>query len=117
MIVRILAVLLAAIAPLAARDAKQQARIDALLAKVEALDGATFVRNGTAHDAREAAGHLRLKLGRAGERVKTAEDFIDGIATKSSITGRAYRIRFKDGSESEAGPWLHGELGKIDGKP
>mgnify|MGYP002621962165 FL=1 len=114
MIVRLFVLLLLAAAPLFARDAAENARIEALIGKIEALEGAKFVRNGKAHDAAEAADHLRMKLKRAGDRVKTAEDFIDGIATKSSVTGRPYRIRFKDGSETETGPWLHDRLNEID---
>jgi len=111
---RILAFLLALALPLLARDPKEDARIDALLSHVESLDGATFIRNGSEHDARKAAEHLRMKLGKAGERVKTAEDFIDGIATKSSFSGKPYRIRLKDGSEENSGPYLHRQLDAID---
>ncbi len=114
MIRRLVLLLLMVAVPVLARDAKEDARIDALLGKIEALEGAKFIRNGTAHEAGEAADHLRMKLKRAGERVKTAEDFIDGLATKSSFSGKAYRIRFKDGSEKETGPWLHQQLKKID---
>jgi hypothetical protein len=101
-------------ASLFARDAKEDARIDALLKGIASLEGATFVRNGEEHRAKDAADHLRSKLERSGERVKTAEDFIDGCATKSSVTGKPYKIRFADGVEKESGPYLHGELRKID---
>lgn len=111
---RILALLFALALPLFARDAREDARIEALLKHVASLDGATFVRNGSEHDATKAADHLRMKLGKAGERVKTAEQFIDGIATKSSFSGKAYRIRFKDGAEKDSGPYLHAQLDKID---
>lgn len=114
MVLRLIALLLLTAAPLFAREAKEDARIDGLLGRIVALEGAKFIRNGKAHEAREAADHLRKKLKRAGERVKTAEDFIDGLATKSSFSGKAYRIRFKDGSETATGPWLHGQLKEID---
>lgn len=113
---RFLALLLALSLPVLARDAKEDARIDALLLRVESLEGAVFIRNGGEHDAKAAAEHLRMKLGKAGDRVKTAEQFIDGIATKSSLSGKPYRIRFADGSEKETGPWLHGQLKEIDAK-
>ena len=111
---RIFLLLFAMAASLFAREAKEDARIDALLKQVASLEGATFIRNGSEHSAKEAADHLRKKLGRAGERVKTAEDFIAGCATKSSITGKPYKIRFSDGSEEESGAYLHAELKKID---
>ncbi|MCH7225412.1 DUF5329 family protein [Haloferula sp. A504] len=116
MVRRCFLLFLCAALPLLARDAKEQARIDSLLGSIESLEGAKFIRNGKAHDADEAADHLRKKLDRAGDRVKTAEDFIDGLATKSSFSGKPYRIRFKDGSETATGPWLHGQLKEIDGK-
>ena len=113
---RALTFLLALSLPLSARDAGEDARIDALLAKVASLQGATFFRNGSGHEPKEAAKHLRMKLKRAGERVKTAEDFIQACATKSSLTARPYKIRFADGTEKECGPYLRAELARIDGK-
>jgi hypothetical protein len=41
---------------------------------------------------------LRLKLKVAGNKVKTAEDFIKLCASKSSITGEPYLMRLADGT-------------------
>jgi hypothetical protein len=84
----------------------QHARIERLLA---ALHGAsvTFIRNGTDYTAAEAAAHLRTKWEHAGNRIRTAEDLIDQLGTRSSTSGRPYRIRLADGTERDAGPWLH----------
>ena len=71
--------------------------INYLITSIETLDNARFVRNGTAYDAKTAAGHLRLKLRNAGSRIRTAEDFIRYCASVSSITGTPYQIRFSDG--------------------
>lgn len=106
--------LLAFPATLFARDAKQDKRINALLTNVENLQGATFIRNGKSYDPKTAASHLRMKLGKAGDRVKTAEDFIKGIATKSYFTGRLYQIKLKDGSKVESGKYLSKQLAAID---
>ncbi len=73
--------------------------IEALLNYVGGLDGATFIRNGSAHSAREAESHLRLKWEKQAKKVATAEDFIVLCGSKSSMSGERYRIRFKDGSE------------------
>jgi hypothetical protein len=81
-----------------AQDSGEAAKIRYLIESVETLQGATFIRNGSEYDARKAADHLRLKLKRAGERVKTAEDFIRFCGSKSSVSGKAYRIRFSDGT-------------------
>jgi hypothetical protein len=95
--------------PARALDAPAKAEIDWLIGRVE-KSGARFVRNGTEYAASEAASHFRLKLSRAGKRVKTAEDFIAGLATKSSLSGEVYQMRFADGKTVPAGDWLRGQL-------
>ncbi len=56
----------------------------------------TIVRNG---DARITAGSrialLRLKLGNTRNRIDTAEQFIDKVASSSSITGKPYIIKIR----------------------
>jgi len=73
-------------------------KINYLIASVESLQGATFIRNGREHDARTASNHLRLKLRTMGYRIQTAEDFIELCASKSSMTGEPYLIRLMDGT-------------------
>lgn len=97
-----------------ARDAGQDARIEHLIGGIESLSGAVFIRNGTEYDHKAAGSHLRMKLGKAGSRVKTAEDFIDGIASKSSFSGKPYRIRKPDGSVVDTGPYFHARLKEYD---
>jgi hypothetical protein len=72
-------------------------KINFLITSIETLGDATFVRNGTAYDAKTAADHLRLKLRHAGTRVRTADDFIRYCASVSSLTGTPYQIHFADG--------------------
>ncbi len=100
----ILLILSAAPALLAA-DAAAQAEIDYLLRYVETAQ-CRFIRAGTEYPPKEAADHLRMKLGKAGTRVKSAEDFISGIATKSFLLGKPYQIKQPDGTVEPAGPWL-----------
>lgn len=85
-----------------AQNSGESAKIRYLIGSVEALQGVTFLRNGGEYDARKAADHLRLKLKTAGNRVKTAEDFIRLCGSKSSISGEAYRMRFPDGMTMDA---------------
>ena len=99
---------------LSAREPRQQARIDALISAVEKISGGKFIRNGTEYDASTAAAHLRLKLSRAGERVKTAEDFIEGVASKSSVSGQPYLIRRAGGAEEDAGGFFRARLAEFD---
>jgi len=84
-----------------AQDSGEAARIRYLIESVETLQGATFIRNGGEYHAGKAADHLRLKLKRVGDRVKTAEDFIRLCGSKSSVSGEAYRMRFSDGTTLE----------------
>ncbi|HET6585148.1 MAG TPA: DUF5329 domain-containing protein [Nannocystaceae bacterium] len=93
----------------------ETARIEALIAAVEA-SGIVFIRNGSEHSASDAAAHLRSKWSRAGDRVTTAESFIDVLASTSSQSGDPYRVRLPDGTERDAGPWLHAQLQAIDAK-
>jgi len=80
------------------RAPPENRKIQYLIATIEALSNAQFIRNGTVYDARSAADHLRFKLQRAGSRVTTAEDFIRLCASASSVSGSPYQIKFADGS-------------------
>ena len=42
----------------------------------------------------------------------TAEEFIDNVASKSSLTGKPYMIVWPDGTQATAADWLHVELKK-----
>jgi hypothetical protein len=76
----------------AKRPAAEQKKIDWLLEQV-ARSNATFIRNGTAYDAEKAVSHLKFKLFMAGARVQTVKDFVEGVASSSSETGKPYLIR------------------------
>ena len=81
-----------------------------LISAVESLSGAVFIRNGSEHTPREAAEHLRRKLDASNGAIRTAEDFIQQIATGSSISGEEYQIRFTDGRSVPAHEYLREEL-------
>lgn len=100
----------------AATPPREAARIEALIASLDDMGDARFLRNGKAHSAAEAAAHLRLKWKNAGKRVRTAEDFIRYCATGSSISGRPYRIRFADGREQPAAEYFRAQLRRIDAR-
>jgi len=92
----------------------ERQKIEALLSSIEHLQGAVFIRNGSEYSAAQAAEHLRYKWGKAGERVKSAEDFIALCATKSSMSGLAYRIRFADGKTVDSAVFFLAELAKLE---
>jgi hypothetical protein len=86
------------------------AKINALISHVESLTNATFVRNGKEYTSANAAKFLRGKWDANKKDVKTPEDFISKVATKSSTTGKPYLIRFKDGRETPCAEYLTGRL-------
>ena len=79
--------------------------------------GITFVRNGSEHSAEAAADHLQMKYERAGRYAKTAEDFIDNLASKSSSTRRPYKVILSDGTSLNAQDWLYRALKRYREEP
>ena len=94
----------------------EDARIEYLLTVVASLQDAQFIRNGKAYDSKAAVDHLRTKLRAAGSRVQTAEDFIRDCASKSSISGKPYEIRFADGTVLLAADFLRQKLLEFDAR-
>lgn len=92
-----------------AADPQTKAEIDELIAFVE-TSGVRFIRNGTEYSGAEGADHLRQKLSKAGDRVKTTDDFIIGIASKSYLSGKPYLVKFADGRTQPTGDWLKEHL-------
>jgi Family of unknown function (DUF5329) len=99
------------------RDPREQARIDFLLHGVETSAGIKFVRNGTEHDGPAAAKHLRSKLGVAGARIATAEDFVKYCASESSLTHQKYKVKLAEGTVLDAAAYFEAELRKFDLAP
>lgn len=101
----------------AAMPPAERERIDRLIRHVAAQHGIQFIRNGDTHDAAGAAAHLRAKLERAGERVHGVDEFIDGVASRSWLSGQPYRVRLPDGRELLARDWLRAELIRLETAP
>jgi hypothetical protein len=108
--------LLAALAGHAASvpSAAEQARIDRLLDAVAANQNCRFIRNGSDYSGADAASFLRRKLEAYGDRVKTVNDFIEQIASKSSTSGQLYKVRLADGREVPSADFLRAELARIE---
>ena len=92
----------------------EQKKIKQLIAAVEGLNDAVFIRNGTEYEAIDAANHLRRKLEAAGDEIDSATKFIDLIASKSSMSGEEYTIRFTDGRVVTAGEFLRNKLATLE---
>ncbi len=80
-----------------AQENIEKNKIEFLVSSMENLKGAKFIRNGTEYDGKQAAEHLRTKLQMAGNKVRTADDFIRLCASKSFISDKPYLIRLADG--------------------
>ncbi|MHC4937945.1 MAG: DUF5329 family protein [Planctomycetota bacterium] len=90
-------------------------RIEALLDAMRESEGLVFIRNGREYGAGKAADHLRRKWDTTAGRIRTAEQFIELLATKSSMSGKAYMIRLRDGTLIPSAEWLAERLRRIDG--
>jgi hypothetical protein len=85
--------------------------VEYLLQHIES-SGCEFYRNGSWYDAAHAKAHLRMKYDylAARNQIGSAEEFIDKAASKSSLSGQAYKIRCEGADVVESNPWLREAL-------
>jgi len=96
---------------------EEKVRTESLLTELGKQQNLTFTRNGTEHNAADAESHLRLKLRKTEKRLNTTEQFIDNVASKSSITGEIYQVKDAQGNVLPANQYLHDLLkDKVDSK-
>jgi hypothetical protein len=74
--------------------------------------GCKFYRNGSWYDSHRAQSHLRDKYNylAARDRLKTADDFIEQAATRSSMSGEEYQIQCEAGPAVPSNRWLRTAL-------
>ena len=101
----------------AAPPPQEQSRIERLIRVVELRTDMKFIRNGSEYDCSAAAKFLRGKLEAMGREVTSARDFIERIASKSSMSGEPYHVKFADGKTMLAGQFLSEELNRLEGRP
>ena len=90
-------------------------KIKFLLNELEKSNGKIkFIRNGEEFSSKEARNHMQRKLDYVGDKIKTVNEFIDQIATKSSMTGNKYYVVLEDGTKIESAIWLRNLLKKLD---
>ena len=77
--------------------------------------GCDFQRNGAWHPAKKAEDHLRRKYEYLRERnkVASAEEFIALAGSRSSMSGRAYRVRCAGQPAVDSADWLRARLREI----
>jgi hypothetical protein len=88
--------------------------VDFLLGYIE-QSGCDFYRNGTWHAPAAARKHLSEKYLFLSDRatVRTTEEFIDKVASRSSLSGEPYQVRCRGGLPQPSGPWLKDELARF----
>jgi hypothetical protein len=91
-------------------------KIERLLAAIEALPAARFVRNGKDYSPQEAVAHLRRKWKAATGQADDARRFIDELASTSSLSGKPYEIRYADGRTATVREFLVTELAQLDAR-
>jgi hypothetical protein len=74
--------------------------------------GCKFYRNGSWYDSHRTQSHLRIKYNylAAHDRIKTADDFIEQGATRSSMSGEEYQIQCETGPVVTSNRWLRTAL-------
>jgi hypothetical protein len=99
---------------LAAPTPRAQGEIDHLIGYIADASDCRFNRNGSWHDMAEARGHVAMKYEylRDRDKVATAEDFIDGAASRSSLSGKDYLVQCGASPAVPAGNWLRAELAR-----
>lgn len=70
-----------------------------------------FIRNGAEYDSADALKHIERKQDATRRWIKTTEDFIRLSATKSSMSGKPYKVRCGE-SEMPCADWLYDELSR-----
>ena len=78
----------------------EEKQIEELIAAIERVTDAAFIRNGRPYSAAAAGEFLRRKWRHREAEVGSAADFIEKVASFSSTTGQPYLIRFSDGRET-----------------
>jgi len=73
-------------------SASENEDIQYLLSFIRSSD-CVFIRNGDEHPSKEASEHLEMKYNHVKKRIHTAEDFIDKIASKSSLSRKQYTVQ------------------------
>jgi hypothetical protein len=69
-----------------------------------------YERNGSQHNGVDAVAHIKKKYDYFEDDIKTAEDFIELSATKSTISGKEYQVHCPNKKAMTSRQWLLDEL-------
>lgn len=98
----------------AAIDVNEDKRVNALLNALSVHNELIFIRNGDEHNVKEAVDHLKMKYDYAKDDLKTAEDFIEHCASRSSFSNKEYMVLYPDGKKETSSVFLTRLLNEID---
>ncbi|MEG0184810.1 MAG: YfeK family protein [Stenotrophomonas sp.] len=105
--------LLASLAGIASAAPSAAARAE-IAQLISSLDGShcRFQRNGSWYEGNDARAHLQRKYDYLLKKdmVDSAEQFIERAASKSSMSGKAYRIQCPGQPEQTAAAWFGARL-------
>ena len=89
--------------------ASTQDEISHLLSFVASTD-CQYERNGTMYNGSKAVEHINKKYSYFSDDIKSTEDFIKYSATKSTMSGKYYKIHCKNKKPIKSKEWLLKEL-------
>jgi len=91
-----------------------ESEIGSLLSYVE-RSGCTMSRNGRWHSASDARAHLERKYRALIEKglIARTEDFIERVATASSLSGKSYQVKCDGREPVSSAEWLTMELQRL----
>ena len=95
----------------------EKSRIERLIRYIETRKDMKFIRNGSEYTCEEAAKFLRGKLESMGSEILTARQFIEQIASRSSMSGKPYQVRLADGTLIPTAQFLTEELARMEHLP
>ena len=110
----LIAVLFSGILSQATAASIADVEIGQLLGYIE-RSGCALYRNGSWYSASDARAHLEKKYRYLFDRglVNTTEDFMDRVATASSMSGEPYQVKCNRGEPASSAEWLTTELQRL----
>jgi hypothetical protein len=100
----------AALLAYATPSATEDQLIATLIQRVSSMSAMVFMRNGNEYTSADAAKHMQAKYDYFKKDLVTAEDFIERCASRSEVTGQAYKVKLTDGKVRDANEFLNSEL-------
>jgi len=98
-------IFLVALIPSIVRADQTETEVDYLLTTIGSSE-CVFVRNGKEYNAEKAEAHLRMKFERGKQYAPTTEQFIQRLASKSSMSRKSYFIECDGEARVPSGQWL-----------